>query len=267
MVYEHLWGESELKRPLRIGLIAEGKTELGFSVAPPIIAQDGGHPIPSEQEGALHTLIRRELVEAGFPNCQFVQRHPSTKEWKNREFRTGHTILDRKYVAQAVIAWKSHEIDMVVICADSDDQVDGRSASLQGAMMTARANHLDIHEKPIPDRSAGGLAIKNFETWLLADNQAVVALLAVSLPELPANLETLPGDRENEECARFVLDRAIEESAYRLEDTKREFRIRWELAGVVELAQIKAHCQQGYVVFADALQAAAGAVIASQQDS
>lgn len=215
----------------------------------------------------MHTLIRRELIAAGIADCQFAQRHPTLKEQRARELRTGHSILDRKYVAQVVIAWQPHKIDVVVICADSDDQVDGRSAGLQGAMITARANHLDAHQKPIPDRSVGGLAIKNFETWLLADNQAVMTLLGVDLPELPANLETLPGNRQDARCARAVLGRAIDESTYLLADTKREFGIRWQLAFVVDLTQLKARCQQGYALLADTLRVAAGVVIALQQDN
>lgn len=52
-----------MNRLIRIGLIAEGKTELGSSISN-INPEEGGKIIPKENEGALHTLIRRELKEA-----------------------------------------------------------------------------------------------------------------------------------------------------------------------------------------------------------
>ncbi len=92
-----------MKRPIRIGLIAEGSTELGPNI-PYIKPQDGGQVIAEAQEGALHTLIRRELMAAGYPGCQFVQRHPSVKETRKGKRRTGYGILVKKYIAQTVIA-------------------------------------------------------------------------------------------------------------------------------------------------------------------
>ena len=51
-------------------------------------------------------------------------------------------------------------------------------------------NHLDANEQEIGDRSAGGLAIRNFETWLLADTQTVSRILGVEIEKLE-NLEDL----------------------------------------------------------------------------
>jgi hypothetical protein len=47
---------------------------------PYIKPEDGGKVIERNNEGALHTLIRRELKTAGLPDCNFVQRHPSSKQ-------------------------------------------------------------------------------------------------------------------------------------------------------------------------------------------
>jgi hypothetical protein len=93
-----------MNRPIRIGLIAEGEAELGTSI-PYIKPEDGGKVIERRQEGALHTLIRRELESFGLPDCNFVHRHPSIQE-RGIKLRTGHSILDRKYLAQMVISWK-----------------------------------------------------------------------------------------------------------------------------------------------------------------
>ena len=53
-----------MNRPIRIGLIAEGEAELGASI-PYINPEDGGKVIERTREGALHTLIRRELQSIG----------------------------------------------------------------------------------------------------------------------------------------------------------------------------------------------------------
>ncbi|MGB7416919.1 MAG: hypothetical protein WA902_22175 [Thermosynechococcaceae cyanobacterium] len=107
-----------MNRPIRIGLIAEGEAELGPSV-PYIKPEDGGKAIEKNQEGALHTLIRRELQNIGITDCEFIQRHPLAKESKRR---TGYSILQPKYLAQVVISWFPEEVDMILITVDSDDE-------------------------------------------------------------------------------------------------------------------------------------------------
>jgi len=170
-----------MNRSIRIGLIAEGRTELGFSV-PDIKPEDGGKIIKRENEGALHTLIRRELKEAGLPDCDFVQRHPSMKESNNNQRRTGHGILEPKYLAQIVIAWKPEEVDLIMIIADADDQLFQRQNELKFALEIIQNNHLDINENIIEDQGVGGLSIKKFETWLLADNQTISKILGIEIP-------------------------------------------------------------------------------------
>ncbi len=73
-----------MNRSIRIGLIAEGATELGKSV-PYIKPEEGGKTIPRGSEGALHTLIRRELKNIGISECNFVHRHPTLKEGKKKK--------------------------------------------------------------------------------------------------------------------------------------------------------------------------------------
>jgi hypothetical protein len=131
-----------VKAPLRIGLIAEGEAELGPSV-PYIKPQDGGSPIERSQEGVLHTLIRREIQEAGLGDCVFVQRHPTANELKIKKRRTGFGVLDPKYLAQTVVAWKPSEVDSIVIVVDSDDQIEKRQTELEKALQVIAANHFD----------------------------------------------------------------------------------------------------------------------------
>lgn len=235
-----------MTRRIRIGLIAEGEAELGASI-PYIKPEDGGKVIERTSEGALHTLIRRELENAGFPDCDFIQRHPSVKESQKRTLRTGHSILDPKYLAQIVILWKPEDVDMILIVVDADDKLDERRKDLESALAAIRDNHLDISEKPISDRSAGGLAIRNFETWLLADTQTVATILGVELENLE-NLEDLDNTKN-------ILENAISQSTYLSEDTsnQRPLQIRWNLGKQIDLAIIKTVCPEGYSAFTQSL--------------
>ncbi|NET69629.1 MAG: hypothetical protein F6K62_00790 [Sphaerospermopsis sp. SIO1G2] len=243
-----------MSRQIRIGLIAEGEAELGASI-PYIKPEAGGKVIPRENEGALHTLIRRELLNAGFPDCDFIQRHPSIRENQKRTLRTGHSILDSKYLAQIVILWKPEEVDMILIVVDADDKIEQRKIDLEKAVNKIRDNHLDINEKIINDRSAGGLAIRNFETWLLADTETVAKILDVELPTLE-KLENLDNTRE-------ILDNAIAKSTYLAEniDNQRPLQIRWNLAFTMNLKTLKTNCPEGYGDFVKNLLATTEAVL------
>lgn len=189
-----------MNRAIRIGVIAEGEAELGASI-PYIKPEDGGKVIERDKEGALHTLIRRELESLGLL-CDFVQRHPSISESRVFKRRVGHSILDPKYLAQVIIAWKPEEVDLIIIVVDADDNLPQRQRDLERALNKIRDNHLDINEQPISERSTGGLAIKNFETWLLADTQAVSKILGVEMEQLE-NLEDLDSGKNILENAMF----------------------------------------------------------------
>jgi hypothetical protein len=236
-----------MNRPIRIGLIAEGKTELGSSISN-INPEEGGKIIPKENEGALHTLIRRELKDAGLPDCNFVHRHPSTKEISNNQQITGHRILDSKYLAQTVSTWNPEEVDLIMIIADADNLLIQRQRELKSALETIRNYHLDINEKNIEDQSIGGLAIKNFETWLLADTQTISKILDMEIPVL----EIL----EESSNTKKLLEQSINESKYLLEENNRNLRvhkIKWILASEIDLGILKKNCPQGYGLFSQNL--------------
>lgn len=243
-----------MNRPIRIGLIAEGEAELGASI-PYIKPEDGGKVIEKNTEGALHTLIRRELKNAGITDCDFVQRHPLSTESRYLKRRTGHSILDQKYLAQVVISWKPEEVDMILIVVDADNTLPQRQRELKRALEQIRSNHLDINDQPIGDCSAGGLAIKNLETWLLADTQAVSRILSIEL-ERPENIEDLNNTKD-------ILEKIIAESTYLSEESSnlRPLQIRWVLAFEVDLETIKNFCVNGYATFAQNLVTTANKVI------
>ncbi len=248
-----------MNRPIRIGLIAEGETELGKSI-PYIKPEDGGKPIPRENEGALHTLMRRELQAKGIADCEFIQRHPTIKETTKRKSRTGHSILDKKYLAQFIITWKPEEIDMIVIVVDADDILEKRKNDLAKALKTIQANHLDVDEQPIEDRSLGGLAIRDFETWLLADIQTVAKILEVEMSPID--------DLEESKVTKIILKEAIANSNYLSAqiDNQRPFQIRWNLAKEINLTKLRDFCPHGYQPFQQSLVKVAQEVNNSIQD-
>ncbi|WP_373530793.1 hypothetical protein [Nostoc sp.] len=232
-----------MNRPIRIGLIAEGEAELGASI-PYIKPEDGGKVIERNNEGGLHTLIRRELKTAGLPDCNFVQRHPSISESKCFKRRVGHSVLDPKYLAQIVISWKPEEVDMILIVVDADDNLSQRQRDLERALNKIRDYHLDVNEQPINNRSAGGLAIRNFQTWLLADTQTISKILGVELEQFE--------DLEDLDNTKDILEKAIAESTYLSGESsnQRPLQIRWNLASEIDLAIIKTCCPNGYAGFA-----------------
>jgi hypothetical protein len=243
-----------MNRPIRIGLIAEGEAELGASI-PYINPEDGGKVIDRKKEGALHTLIRRELEAVGLPDCDFVQRHPTPKESGVYKRRVGHSILDAKYLRQIAIAWKPEEIDMIIILADADNELPQRQQDLKKALIAIRDNHLDTNEEPVSDRSVGGLAIKNFDTWLLVDIETVSTILEQEIEPI-----------ENWEAAdntKNILEQAIDQSPYLPEErsNQRNLIVKWSLADQVNLEIIKNRCAKGYHPFVKDLVAAANAVV------
>lgn len=244
------------RHPIRIGLIAEGPAELGTSVPYLYDPKQGGTIIDQSQEGALHTLIRRQLMAAGLPGCVFVHRHRTSRDnlWS---YRTGHSVIEPRYLAQTIIAWKPDEIDLIVIVVDEDNDVPHRDRQLAKARQIVIDNHLDAAGQSITERHVIAKAIKTFDTWLIADSKAIEQLLQVTLSEnLPDNLELLSGDNASPLYAKTILDRAIDASAYTPQTPRvnnRNLEARWELAPLIDLQHLHQRCQVGYGVFAKAL--------------
>jgi hypothetical protein len=233
-----------MMRPIRIGLLAEGEAELGASI-PYVKPEDGGKVIDRTHEGALHTLIRRELNAAGFPDCEFIQRHPTLREGSKGKVRSGYSILESKYLRQVVSVWKPHEIDMIVLVVDADNILEERDRKLKEALKIIQNNHLDRNQNEVYDRSLTGLAIRDVETWLIADIDTLSKLLNIQIEPL--------NDPENLIQTKGFLDKAIRKSdylTYGIEDNQRPLRIRWTIAEQLNLEMLKTQCPVGYGTFA-----------------
>ena len=133
-----------------------------------------------------------------------------------------------------------------------------RCCFLEEALKTIRDSHLDINDRSILDRSAGGLAIKNFETWLLADIQTVSKTLGVDIEQIE-NLEELDETKN-------ILENAIDRSIYLSEDisNQRPLKIRWNLANQINLETIEAYCPNGYAAFMKSLIMVAKVVVSER---
>lgn len=236
-----------MTRPIRIGLLAEGETELGASI-PYVKPEDGGKIIDRTHEGALHTLIRRELNAAGFPDCEFIQRHPTIREQGKGKIRSGYSILESKYLRQIVTVWKPHEIDMIILVVDADDILEARHQKLKDALKIIQNEHLDRDGNEVDDRSLTGLAIQDVETWLIADTETLSKKfnLQISPIQNPENLTE----------TKDTLDAAIDQSDYLVHENsinQRRLKIRWAIAEKINLEILKTQCPQGYGTFAKSL--------------
>lgn len=244
------------KRVIRVGVIAEGKTELKL-IGNRILPEDGGKVIAQENEGALHTFIRRELDQLGY-GCEFIQLHPemkSTGAW----IHTGHNILETEYIKRRVSAWKAADnVDVVVICVDADNKQAERQERLQKAIEMAQKFHIDGRERKIPETAVGGLAIPNIEAWLIADETAVTHLLAVSLPaDLPDDLESLSGDKHHAQNPKNILKQLMPRAKYKPQNPNEKIsEVCWQLALLVDLVKLKKRCPQGYGTLAKRLETA-----------
>ena len=236
--------------------MAEGKAELGDSTPHvKLIPQEGGKPIPVEKEGALHTLIRRELAQIGFEEVDFIQKHPAFKVKKKNYGRLteSHSILNQKHIHQAVADWMC-EINLLVIVVDLDEGGnDARKKDLAKAVEIASLNIVDENEIELPNRVVDGLAIKTFDTWLIADAINLNETLKISV-DVPDDLESLPAG-DSPQSSKNLLNRFIQQSdLFPTEnENRKELKCRWLLAKTIDLGTIRQACPKGYETFSQKL--------------
>jgi Domain of unknown function (DUF4276) len=154
-------------------------------------------------------------------------------------------------LTQIVSVWQPEEVDLILIVVDADDVRAERESKLAKALATIQNNHIDADDKLVTDRSAGGLAIQNFETWLLADTDTVSRLLAVDLKTV--------ADLENCADTKTMMESAIAKSTY-LEGeggNQRPLIVRWNLAHYLDLDVVRTQCPEGYGTFSKTLRSTA----------
>ena len=128
---------------------------------------------------------------------------------------------------------------------------------INSALFAAQSSHFLNDDDLIENQQAGGLAIKNFETWLLADPSSLVELFGAGLDNPIADPENLPIDSESPEFSKNIFESILERSEFRTQSNSRGMEARWELAKRIDLEAIKTNCPQGYATFVEDLTSAA----------
>lgn len=157
---------------MRVVVYAEGAAEAPASLYPP------GRPLSGDDLGPAHVLVRRCLaVEASVPEASvtFVapRRLASGRHAKGSDLLVA-TVLNKLFVRTP----EQVEEDLTILFVDQDG--DRRR---ERTLRELCGRH--------PRRIAIGVAVPEFEAWLLADLAALRAVVGKDVDEPPA-LESLP---------------------------------------------------------------------------
>ena len=148
---------------MKVLIVAEGIHELGDSAAP----ERGDE---SNHAGALQTLVRRLLPG----DIEFIKRAFKSRDVQPTAMRGKGSKLRKR-----ILLWfryaERHECDAVIILVDEDDDPRRRPE-----MESARV------QLGIRIRRACGLAIREFDAWIIADEGALSAALGSTVDCQPA---------------------------------------------------------------------------------
>ena len=148
---------------MKVLIVAEGIHELGDSAAP----ERGDE---SDHAGALQTLVRRLLPG----EIEFIKRAFRSREIQLTAMRGMGSKLSKR-----ILLWfryaERHECDAVIILIDEDDDPRRRPE------MESAQDQLGLRI-----RRACGLAIREFEAWIVADEGAFSTALGTTVDCQPA---------------------------------------------------------------------------------
>lgn len=209
---------------------AEGPGDLGspsYEIAP-------RESLMPEELGPAHILIQRILSEElQIPAKAIDFLEPLRTNDNNRPY--GSKLLNARVLDEILIGWSIRPSDqpLVVLLVDSDEQPPKtRCQILEDALSR---NLLE---------GAVGVAVKEFETWLVADTQAVAQVVGMAQPNV-----TRP---ENLECgeAKTLLNQWIRPAvnpARQPLDIRRELVVSMDLSVVAEVCPSFREFQQQLV--------------------
>src|SRR5262245_3610446 len=195
--------------PTRVVVYAEGAKELHGEF---VLPRAPGSILPETEYGAAHVLVQRSCVRHLVQVLQFETplNLPTPRPPR------GSDLHDRKNLRR-LLAWPPHRRpDLAVVLVDEDGVAD-RHRTLK--------SYLDADLIP---PVAIGVAVREFESWLLGAMQAVREVLATSIEE-PQDRESMkPGE------AKELLERWIEKC-----DRTAEARlVRVRIAGAVRIDEL-----------------------------
>lgn len=199
----------------RVVLYAEGVGELGGGIQPA-----PGDPIPDEALGPAHDLVRRCLeVERRIPEAATTFVAPL--RLRARQAR-GSDLLSRESLRQ-LLSWplKQRRPDLAVVLVDADGD-SGRQKLLQDYVADL------LISKVV------GVAIQEFEAWLLADVSAVSSTLGRTL-QTTAEPESL----ERRKAKGILNDWVAEHS----QEKDKALQLRRQIARLSDLDLIGRRCR------------------------
>jgi hypothetical protein len=208
----------------RIVVYAEGAAEaLGSITLLPAV----GEELREEMLGAAHVLIRRVIAEE-WSLAQEAVRFDAPNRTRGRLAR-GSDLLHERRLRQ-LLTWAKPEqcpdLAIVLIDADGDHQ---RGTRLRTALSSIRVV------------VAIGLAVEEFEAWLLADLRTVQRVLgADTVSGLPTTPERLK-PREAKACLNVYLGEHAAESR----------RLRREIADQCSLDELRDKCKAFHQLSSD----------------
>ncbi len=141
---------------MRVVLYAEGAGELAAAGS-----SHTNQPIPDDDLGAAHDLVRRCLAEDGPLRPEAIQFQGPLRHGRGRVAR-GSDLLDRGTLRR-LLTWMKPELepDLVVVLVDEDGD-HGRKQMMENLVS-------DL----LPDKKVVAVAVREFESWLIADEDAV----------------------------------------------------------------------------------------------
>jgi len=199
---------------VRVAIHAEGSRETAtFAVRPA-----PGSEVPTGMEGPAHVLVRRILSEDSKLPPEAVRFVEPLRTGTGLVAR-GSQLRHRQIVRQLLAGWAPDQKkpDLFVILVDADGEA-GREKSLQEWTSDLGA-------------CAIGVAVQEFEAWLVSDQAAVQRSLGAEFAAAPDP----EGMRPRE--AKRLLDDAITRSG------KPASQVRMALAGLLSLALVAKRCR------------------------
>ena len=174
--------------PTRVVVYAEGARELFGEF---VLEKAPGSPLSESDFGAAHFLVRR-TIDHLVPQPLTLQFEAPLNLTTTRPPR-GSDLLDRKSLRR-LLAWVPHRRpDLAVVLVD-EDGVDSRLSTLR--------SYLEADWSP---PVAIGVAVREFESWLIGDMQAVREVLEIKIDEPREPEQMKPGE------AKALLDGWLEE--------------------------------------------------------
>ena len=210
---------------MRIVLYSEGRKESNQSL---FDLPSVGEPLPPDQLGPAHFLVRRILTKDGKHSDSAI-RFDSPLRTSNRLPRGGD--FQNRGIVRQILSWFSaeREPDFSIVLVDSDGD-------------TKRKAQLSSFVEGLSSRIVIGVAVMEFESWLIADWYCVGQVLQLPLQATP-DPEAMAPRKAKETFAGWVSKSST---------GKTEIQARIEVAKLCNLETLKKRCRS-YEDFASEL--------------